>query len=99
MAAVSPAGPEPTMMTSRILLKPSPLGPWPPERPEKQTSEGEDSSQHGVAGPDPAGEEVDVEQAKHADRRQPEHHLGDCGGHEPIDESPGHHRQRPDRLV
>src|SRR5205807_6343655 len=99
MAAVSPAGPEPTMMTSRILLKLSPLGLRPSECPEEQSGEGEDSAQHRVAGPDPAREQVDVQQAQHADGRQPEDHQGDGGGDEPIDERPGHQGQRSYRLV
>src|SRR5256886_2976524 len=102
-AAVSPAGPDPTMTSSRTSF----MGRFPgsfgrghlcPPRPAEHAGDDEDSAEDEVRRPDTPGQ-VDVDQPE-----QPDRHDGQGGSDEerreqPEDDRPGHVLGGCDRLV
>src|SRR4051812_12206998 len=91
MAAVSPAGPEPMMMTSRVansLKLTVPLGlvaGSPASGPQEQPEEREDSADRRVGRPHVA-RDGDVDGAHERDGQQDEGGHAEDGGDDPVDD-------------
>src|SRR3954449_10489794 len=105
MAAVSPAGPDPMMMTSRTSSTARPL-PRTCLPEEEQAGEGEDSADDDVGRPDAAagafGEPAGQVHDDHAQRRDGEQHDGDDAedeGDEAVDKATSDSGEGDDGLV
>src|SRR5579863_2414243 len=98
MAAVSPAGPEPTMTTCRASGTSAPFGAAGPALgPREPPGQDEDGAQEGVRRPHAAPEGVHVEQADEGDGGQDAQHDGHDGDDDPEDDAPGHQGEGPDQ--
>src|SRR6266513_773802 len=101
MAAVRPAGPDPTMITSCTSSTSSPLGVGYPQ--EEQAYEAEDSAHDGVADPHRPcirmDGEVDVEGAGGGHGDEDEGHDPQHAGDQAVHQGAGHGREGSDRLV
>ena len=101
MAAVSPAGPDPTITTWRdsVMPRPRPAGGSVRRLQATTPDDDEEGPHHQVRQPDPAVEGIDGEQADEGDRQQGD---GDHAGGEDDDaehDGPGGQRERSDGLV